>query len=493
MKKLLALLLLTPLVVSEEDKWWEQDLGIYANLYDILLAETFEQREARFYGAAEDLKSLACRSEVAFNNSDRNMNKCRADAEERFVKQYKELLYLEKNQKKSGGLNFLGAELDYLEPSIAASLIVASWGSMHQECIPENQGKQNISGKVYIDGCTDKYPQLILQNLWNANRYTRVKFLERRGLLVANNKDQEFIQTNELLDASDYEVSKLIRYLDKEFKGVYCRSAFGIKVENDDECFKEAEIFFKDIQKGIREDMSTNNIKYVDKSIVDALGTQYITLAIEKCAPFNLFLDKKFDAKTLSREEHEKIANAAVDCTGNVLDGFTPALNEAELILKREAEWKKEVERKRQLRIAEAKSKKEREARKLQVQKEKDAERESIGGFFGRLLVAVIVESADVYVKDKIAKELNIKTGTYHSQDSSYCYYSSPTGMKRLKKKGGKSRTINYGNVGTNKPVFSYKKMPSGWSEKNTIYSFSDSSTMKVQKTAIYGCPQRIE
>ena len=201
MKKLLALLLLTPLVVSEEDKWWEQDLGIYSNLYDILLAETFEQREARFYGAAEDLKSLACRSEVAFNNSDRNMNKCRADAEERFVKQYKELLYLEMNQKKSGGLNFLGAELDYLEPSIAASLIVASWGSMHQECIPENQGKQNISGKVYIDGCTDKYPQLILQNLWNANRYTRVKYLERRGLLVANNKDKELIQTNELLDA----------------------------------------------------------------------------------------------------------------------------------------------------------------------------------------------------------------------------------------------------------------------------------------------------
>ena len=54
-------------------------------------------------------------------------------------------------------------------------------------------------------------------------------------------------------------------------------------------------------------------------------------------------------------------------------------------------------------------------------------------------------------------------------------------------------RTVNYANVGTNKPVFTYKKMPSGWSEKNTIYSFSDSSTMKVQKTAIYGCPQRIE
>ena len=493
MKKLLALLLLSPFVAGEEDRWWEQDLGIYSNLYDILLAETFEQREARFYGAAEDLKSLACRSEVAFNISDRNMNKCRADVEERFVKQYKELLYLNVNEKKSGGLNFLGAELNYLEPSIAAGLIVASWGSMHQECIPENQGKNNISGNVFIDGCTDKYPQLILQNLWNADRYTRVKYLERRGLLIANNKEKDFIQTNELLDANDYEVAKLLRYLDKEFKGVYCRSAFGIKIENDDECFKEAEGFLTEMQKAFAFEKKTNNIKYVDKSIIDALGTQYITLAIEKCAPFNLFLDERFDVKTLSREEHEKIANIAVGCVGNVLDGFTPALNEAELILKREVEWKKEVERKRQLRIAEAKSKKEREARRLQVQKEKDAERESIGGFFGRLLVAVIVESADVYVKDKIAKELNIKTGTYHSQDSSYCYYSSPTGMKRLKKKGGKSKTINYANVGTNKPVFSYKKMPSGWSEKNTIYSFSDSSTMKVQKTAIYGCPSRIE
>ena len=493
MKKLLALLLLSPLVISEEDKWWEQDLGIYSNLYDTLIAETFEQREARFSGEAENVKSLACRSELVFNDSERNMNKCRANADNQFVKPYKKLFYLNKKSEGIDGINFSQNEYKYIEPSIAASLIVASWGAMLQNCIPENQGKKNNSSSPFIDGCVDEYLGYTFSNLYTADRYTRVKYLERRGLLVANNKDQEFIQTNELLDASDYEVSKLLRYLDKEFKGVYCRSAFGIKVEDDDECFKEAEVFFKDIQKGIREDMSTNNIKYVDKSIVDALGTQYITLAIEKCAPFNLFLDKKFDAKTLSREEHEKIANAAVDCTGNVLDGFTPALNEAELILKREAQWKKEVERKRQLRIAEAKSKKEREARRLQIKKEKEAERESIGGFFGRLLVAVVVESADVYVKDKIAKELNIKTGTYHSQDSSYCYYSSPTGMKRLKKKGGKSRTINYGNVGTNKPVFSYKKMPSGWSEKNTIYSFSDSSTMKVQKTAIYGCPQRIE
>ena len=478
---------------GEDDRWWEQDLGIYSNLYDTLLAETFEQREARFLGEAENVKSLACRSEVVFNDSERNMTKCRANADNKFVSQYKKLLYLNKAAEGIDGIKLYQQEYKYIEPSVAANLIVASFGALLQNCIPENQGKKNTSSSPFINSCLEEYTNYLYSNLHNANKYTRVKYLERRGLLIANNKDQDFIQTNELLDANDYEVVKLLRYLDKEFKGVYCRSALGIKVEDDDECFKEAEDFFKDIQKGIRNDMKTNNIKYVDKSIVDALGTQYITLAIDRCAPFNLFLDKRFDVKVLSKEEHEEIANGAVDCVGNVLAGFTPALNEAELILKRETEWKKEVESKREQRIAEAKSKKERGARRLQVQKEKDAERESIGGFFGRLLVAVIVESADVYVKDKIAKELNIKTGTYHSQDSSYCYYSSPTGTKRLKKKGGKSRTTNYANVGTNKPVFSYKKMPTGWSEKNTIYSFSDSSTMKVQKTAIYSCPQRIE
>ena len=44
MKKLLALLFLSPLVAGEEDRWWE-NLGIYNNLYDTLIAETFEQRE----------------------------------------------------------------------------------------------------------------------------------------------------------------------------------------------------------------------------------------------------------------------------------------------------------------------------------------------------------------------------------------------------------------------------------------------------------------
>ena len=492
MKKFLALLLLSPLVAGEEDRWWE-NLGIYNNLYDTLIAETFEQREARFFGEAENVKSLACRSELVFIDSERNMNKCRANADNQFVKPYKKLFYLNKKAEGMEGIRFYQNEYKYIEPSIAASLIVASWGAMLQNCIPENQGKKNNSSSPFINGCLEEYTGYLFSNLYTADKYTRVKYLERRGLLIANNNEKDFIQTNELLDASDYEVSKLLRYLDKEYKEVYCRSALGIKIEDDNECFKEAEESLTSLQKAFGFDIKTNNIKYVDKSIVNALGTQYMTLAIEKCAPFNLFLDERYDAKKLTKEEHEKIANGAVDCVGKVLDGFVPALNEAELILKREAEWKSKLEKERKERIAEAKYERERQKREMQIQRERENEKESAGSFFGRLLTAVIVEAADVYIKDKVAKELNIKTGVYHSQDYNYCYYTSPTGMKRIKKKSTKSKTINYANIGTNKPIVTYKKMPKGWSEKNTIYSFSDSSVMKVRKTTIYDCPQRIE
>ena len=197
MKKLLALLLLSPLVSGEEDRWWEQDLGIYSNLYDTLIAETFEQREARFSGEAENVKSLACRSELVFNDSERNMNKCRANADNQFVKPYKKLFYLNKKSEGMDGIKFYQNEYKYIEPSIAASLIVASWGAMLQNCIPENQGKKNNSSSPFIDGCVDEYLGYTFSNLYTADRYTRVKYLERRGLLVANNKDQEFIQTNE--------------------------------------------------------------------------------------------------------------------------------------------------------------------------------------------------------------------------------------------------------------------------------------------------------
>ena len=175
------------------------------------------------------------------------------------------------------------------------------------------------------------------------------------------------------------------------------------------------------------------------------------------------------------------------------MESFYDAAEEANLILKREALWKKEQERKRQEAIKQAKLQKEKERLIAEAERQKQSQRESAGSFFGRLLAAAIVESADAYIQDKIAKELNIKTGIYHSQDSTYCYYTSPTGMKRLKKKSGKSKTINYGNVGTNKPVITYKKMPSGWTENNTIYSFSNGTAMNVKKTTIYDCPSRID
>ena len=490
----------------ETDKWWKQDLGIYSNLYDTLLAENFEQREVRFFAEAENLKSLACRSEIVFNKFERDINKCRSGADNQFVKEAKKLFYLKKEDEGFGGIKFSQQEYKYLEPSIAATLILASWSAMMQGCIPENQGKKNTSSSPFIKGCEEEYTNYTYANLYNADLYTRVKFLERRGLLVPNNQTQYDFQSNNVLDANTYDVSKLIQYLEIEFMEVYCRSALGIKIEDDDECFDKAENFHKNITKHFSADIKNNNIKYLDKSTVEAFGLQIMTLTFEKCAPYNLFLDEKFHIKKVSKEEHEQIANDAINCVSKTFGAFfVPSLLEAELILKREAAWKKEVERKReaawkkeverkrQLRVAEAKLKRERDARALQIQKEKEAERESVGNFFGRLLIAVISESADAYFQDKIAKELNIKTGTYHSQDSRYCYYSSPKGMKKIKKKGGKSTTINLGNVGTLKPFITTSKLPGGWSQKTTIYDSSTSFALKETKNTFYECPRRIE
>lgn len=489
MKNLFILMLIAPLVFAEEDRWWK-DIGIYNNLYDTLLAETFEQREARFFGAAENVKSLACRSELIFNDSERNMNKCRANADNQFVKPYKKLLYL--NKKAMEGIRFYNNEYKYIEPSIAASLIVASWGAMLQFCIPENQGEKNNSNSPFTSGCVDKYTELLFSNLYVADKYTRVKFLERRGVFE-NNLEQDVLINSRIEDASSYEIARLIESLEDEFIETYCRSGYGIIIESDSECRYEAtQDYLSNIEKWVMEDLRNFKFEYVDKSIAKAFAIQFLTIGIEKCIPYTLTLDKNFDRRVWPVEEREPIATKSSECVSTSLEGYYDAMSEINIILKREDEWKRELERQRQQKIIEARAKKEREERILQAKRERESERESVGSLFGRLLAAVIVESAETYVKEKIAKELNIKTGVYHSQDSNYCYYSTPTGTKKIKKKSGRKKTINYANVGTNKPVITSTKMKGGWSQKNTIYNFSESHVYKVQKTMHYSCPSKI-
>ena len=488
---LLTLLLLSPLAFAE-DKWWEQDLGIYASLYDSLLAATPEQRKASFYGEAENVKSLYCRSEIVFNGSNRNMNTCLSKAEQLFTKKLEVLFNLDLKKSKSKGIEVYGLQLNYIEPSVAALLILASMGARNHECIPENQGIKNKTNAIYIKTCEEKYPELIGANLWNADRYTRVKFLERRGLLV-NNAAAKTIEVNELLNSSTYEVNNLIEYLEQEFIGVYCRSAIGIIEVDDIKCAKDAErIFLSDMGELAKQDINNFNLNYLDVKIVQALAIQFSTIAFEKCAPYNLRLDVYLDRMIQSEDEQNKIQESVMNCYTSVMNGYESAIKEANKILKREGEWKKEQKRKLELKIANATLEKEKAMMRLAAKRNREAQKESVGGWFGRLLVAVLVESADAYVKDKISKELDIKTGVYHSQDFTHCYYSSPTGIKKLKKKGGTSKTINYANIGTSKAAFKSRKTFPGMSTQTSIYKFSNSSVMKTQKTVIYDCPSRM-
>ena len=492
MKKLLALLLLSPIANSYEDKWWEQDLGIYSNLYDVLLAESLEEREARFFAQAEYVKKLACNSEMVFSQYDKDIDKCYLAVENTQISYLEDMFYLEKEKGKELCLNINGGVFCHIEPNIAALLLIASFGAIYQYCIPENQGEINKSDTWLDKDCRKKMDVSTYKNIFNANWYSRVKYLERRGVLDSNYL-QKNVEVTELVDDDLQELSKVTFYLEKEFRKVYCASAIGIIIEDDKECYKDANEFLKETLKSSHEDIKRLDIKYVDKFLTEALAIQYITIAAEKCWSYTLVLDDRFNRKYPSKEESDIRIEKANSCIAEVQKDFDNALKEAELILKREALWKSKLEKERKERIAEAKYEREREKRIKEINRQREIEKENAGSFFGRLLTAVIVEAADVYIKDKVAKELNIKTGVYHSQDYNYCYYTSPTGMKKIKKKSGKSKTINYGNIGTNKPVVTYKKMPKGWSEKNTIYSFSDSSVMKVRKTAIYDCPQRIE
>ena len=73
MRRLIYLFLLSPILVANTGNWWEekeleQDLGVYRDIFDNLLAMDDSEREKAFYAAAETTKSLACRSEIYFNN-----------------------------------------------------------------------------------------------------------------------------------------------------------------------------------------------------------------------------------------------------------------------------------------------------------------------------------------------------------------------------------------------------------------------------------------
>ena len=513
MKRLIYLFLLSPLLIANTDNWWEEKqinlgLGVYRDIFDTILALDDSEREKAFYDSAETAKSLACRSEIYFDRSNRDMMQCLLNAEEEWVKKVIPLLE-SGSGRESGftGFQWSGYQFNNIQPNMAAILIMGNIARFMERCIPENQNPKifNKTDTMFIEGCVGEYLNANFGIISNADKYTRIKFLQRRGLLIDNEK-VEISTAEEIVDLSGYEVFNLRNELESELVEVFCRSSIGILYEVDDECKEEAnKRFLNDIEKDAEVDIEYLKLDYLENEFATLIGIQYMIISIEKCTPYSDTLDENLAIKDFAikkiDEDYEAVGKAKKwkeyitsvnKCIDNQFSEFYPALKKADYILKKEDEWNKEVERQRKVRIANAKIQKDKELEILRAQKEREAEKESIGSLFGRILTAVIVESADAYIQEKITKELGIKTGTYHSQDFEHCYYSTTSGIKSVKKKSGKNKTINYGNVGTNKPVISSRNMKGGFSQKNTIYSFNDGSTMKVQKNYHYSCPSRI-
>tara|TARA_B100000768_G_C11256169_1_gene366499 strand:- start:86 stop:1627 length:1542 start_codon:yes stop_codon:yes gene_type:complete len=513
MRRLIYLFLLSPILVANTGNWWEereleQNLGIYRDIFDNLLPMDDSEREKVFNAAAEATKSLACRSEIYFDKSNRDMMQCLLNAEDEWVKPL--IPVLESGSgRESGftGFQLSGYQFYNIQPNMGAALVMANYASLMRECIYENQPSK-ISNEIvtmFIEGCVDKYPNYIFTTISNADKYTRVKYLQRRGLLISNDHI-EISSEEEIVDLSDYEISNLRNELESELVEVFCRSSIGILYVVDAECKEEANNRFLDeINKDVEVSIKNLELDYLKNELATLIFIQYIILSIEKCTPYTDTLDENLAVKDFAfkkidedfeangkAKKWKEYTTGVEKCIVNQFSGFDPALKKADAILKKEDEWKKEVEHQRKLRITNAKLQKDKELEILKAQKEREAEKENVGNLFGRMLSAIIIESADAYIQEKIAKELNIKTGTYHSQDLYYCHYSTPRGMKSVEKKSGKNKTINYGNVGTNKSVISSKNMKGGLSQKNSIYSFNDGSSMKISKTYHYSCPTRI-
>ena len=91
------------------------------------------------------------------------MNKCRANADNQFVKQYKKLFYLNKKSEGMDGIKFYQNEYKYIEPSIAGKSYSGILGSYAAELHPrKTKGKKNNSSSPFINGCVDEYTRLLI-------------------------------------------------------------------------------------------------------------------------------------------------------------------------------------------------------------------------------------------------------------------------------------------------------------------------------------------
>lgn len=476
MKHLLLLLLgFGSLSIISEEVWWKTD-PINKPLYDLILSKSAEENKIFFYKIADNFKKTRC-GEVSRFLKDR--------CEEKFLETINFMdivLNTELNDEEDGVSIAEGVIYEYLRPYHIGVLWLLAAEDTYNNCELKNKKPEFFS-----KSCQDKFTQTSVVLLGDADKYMRLLFLKDRGLLFESKQIISY-GNDEIIRSSKSEINQLIFYLKEEFYDVFCRSSGGIIFKLRKNCINKANEILKLLDDDI--DLMKMDYKYLDAKMIEAFSIQNTTLAVERCTPFTLVLDSESFKRRMDTEEYEKERNVAKSCILEYLYGTERILDEVENILFKEDEWEKERERLVQKRIEEERLERNRELIKAQYEKERNSE--SIGSLFGRMMAAAVMGAAEGYVKEKISKELNIKTGVYHSQDFNYCYYQTPTGIKKVKKKSGKIQTVNIGNIGTNKPVVqsSINRVP-GYSSTTTIYNFSN-GVSKHTKERIYKCKSRI-
>ena len=483
----IILLYLLSLFITSDDKWWvtfEADLGNQAVFFLDLQNKSFKDKEELLNDGEATIKSLYCRSNDLFQKNQSNIYNCQRDAYEVVLKPIWDIFYSEQGSNELHGL-----KVNYLSSPDLALLYAASMTNYLEVCIPENR-TPSANLTIPLDDYCD-YSNLvkrIVSLIDNADKLTRVKFLEKRGILKSNNMPNEILD-EKILDIKRSELDKFNDLLKKETVEVYCRSALGI-LKNQKDCEKDGlEMVEADMNRYLSkfEDLDKKSL-HLTEEIFYAFGLQYYMLAIDKCLPWSKVLDENLMVKKTA----QKNVQNSDKCMNDFNSSLRLVLTEAENILKKEAEYAAEINRKKEEEAQRKRIANQLEQEKILKNQASNYQNESASSFFARLFTAVVIEVAEAYIVEKVSKELNIKTGVYHSEDFEYCYYSTPTGRKAIKKPRGRVKTINYSNAGTNKPIYEYSKAPPGFSVTNSVYNVG-SSSLKFSKQSSSSCKRRID
>ena len=460
-------LILSILLLFAGGVWGNKDINV-----EDYLGISEKQAESLFKKLSTEATELFCRSKEAFQLANYDLQKCYDKADKELIYPLRELL--KKTEFK--GVNLDGRNFDYLDGQDSALLNIKIMISFFNECFYENnlKARKTPTNSILIEGCEKKYRDYLEKVHSEADGIAKQVYLRSRGIFE-DNQIKKKLKSKNITQSPGQELKKLLSDLSQEFEEVYCRSGFGIRIKNKKDCVTEAREWLSNLDEWVVGDKKNFKLSFLSLDMIKAFGTQYNSIVLDKCAPHTL---------TWNESNQDRVLEQFNECLGKTMSGYEWVLKEANLIAKKDYEWEQEIKRQEKLRIAKAKNKKRKEIEKKKAEERTRREKENSSELFARIFVAALTGAAEAYIQEKITKELGIKTGTYHSQDLNYCYYSTPTGLKSLKKPKGKRITIGEG-------IPRYQKNAPGVRTKTTTYNFGTSKLVS-RKTYIYKCPSKI-